>query len=73
MKCTPKNPAEVIQYIPHGYDYKAVVSKCGETGVRGQTLQCEKCSHRRPWHLCEHGVNLSEIEMACPQCNAKHE
>jgi hypothetical protein len=72
-KCTPRNPATVVQHVPHGYDYKSVESKCGETSIYGETLQCGECSHRRPWYQCEHGVDLSECDAACWQCNAKYE
>ena len=66
--------AVVIQHVPYAFDYKVVESKCGETGVYGQTLQCEKCEAKgRPWGMCEHGVDISEREMACERCNAKYE
>jgi hypothetical protein len=30
-------------YVPHGYDYKAVEYKCGNTDNRGQRTICEDC------------------------------
>lgn len=34
---------KVIQYVPRGYDYRAVESRCGSTGIHGQRLLCDAC------------------------------
>jgi len=49
MKCTNT----VTQYVPRGYDYKAVESPCGSTGIHGERLQCESCE-RDPVKQEEH-------------------
>lgn len=33
----------VLQYVPHGWDYKEVKSKCGTTGIHGELLVCDDC------------------------------
>lgn len=38
---------KVIQYVPRGFDVRAVESKCGSTGIRGQVLLCEECEYKR--------------------------
>ena len=35
----------VTIYVPHGYDYKAVEYKCGNTNNRGQRTICEDCAN----------------------------
>jgi hypothetical protein len=47
----------VIQYVPKGYDYKAVSLVCGSTGIQGEPLFCEKCEPKNPQY-CEHGRPL---------------
>jgi len=37
----------VYQYVPCGYDYREVESKCGTTGIHGELLLCDKCEHTR--------------------------
>jgi hypothetical protein len=67
--CTNK----VVQYVPSGFDYKAIEMQCGNTDIHGGILQCDDCSSTRPWYVCKHGKNLSENEMACEYCNAEEE
>ena len=37
----------VYQYVPCGYDYREVKSKCGTTGIHGEWLICDKCAERQ--------------------------
>jgi hypothetical protein len=71
MKCSNS----VIQVVPTRYDYKEVKMKCGDTSIHGEPLLCDHCldKNERPWWLCKHGRDLSENEMACPNCNAENE
>jgi hypothetical protein len=63
---------KVIQYVPKGLDYKAVVMKCGNTDIHGGTLLCDKpgCDntngHGQPWYICPHGNDVSEYD--CGRC-----
>ena len=57
---------KVSQYVPRGYDYKEILSRCGSTGINGEQLICEECEEKMkkrypqgwiemPGDLCEHG------------------
>jgi len=35
---------KVCYYIPHGYDYKEVFTKCGNTNPFGYRAVCDKCA-----------------------------
>lgn len=67
---------KMIQYVPRGYDYKAVEMTCGNTGIYGEPIYCESCEakHEKAGHAphqCRHGRNLvddegnDEICMSC--------
>jgi hypothetical protein len=63
---------KVIQYVPKGYDYKAIEMKCGQTDINGGTLLCDSpnCSNKndsgQAWYICKHGNNVSEYD--CGLC-----
>ena len=63
MKCE----RTVIQYVPSGYDYKAVEVRCGSTGHDGAEARCEDCSQERPWYICQHGNDIS-VTGYCGRC-----
>jgi len=38
---------EVVIYIEHGWDFRKVVRRCGETDPRdGSRLQCDDCEEK---------------------------
>ncbi len=39
MSCTNK----ITQTVPSGWDYKEVEGRCGQTGIHGQPVFCQKC------------------------------
>lgn len=34
---------EIMQAVPTRYSYKEVPAKCGQTGIYGDPIFCEKC------------------------------
>ena len=54
-------------YVPHGWDYKEVTVKCGNTNTQGGTYQCPSCEEEGPpWWMCPHGKDVSERQ--CDRC-----
>lgn len=39
----PKCRDEVVRYVEWGYDFKKVVSKCGQTDIDGGRVLCDAC------------------------------
>lgn len=78
MRCDRK----VIQYVPRGYDYRAVESRCGSTSIHGDVLLCEKCERRNahaypqgwrevPGDICRHGTYVGDAygpDYLCGAC-----
>lgn len=75
----------VTQYVPRGYGYRAVETRCGSTGIHGQRLQCDDCERRAaaanpqgwrnaPGDTCKHGTYLGchedNDERLCGLCEA---
>ena len=64
----------VTQWVKRGYDHTPVESRCGTTGQYGEMLLCETCEDAGVnTYTCPHGVDVSEREMACGQCNMENE
>lgn len=66
---------DVSYYIPHGWDYKEVLTRCGTTDVHGERAECGDCqavrelAGRPPHGYCRHGVYvLTDHDMACSAC-----
>ena len=57
---------EMTQTVPTRYSAKVVPIKCGNTNWYGKEARCDKCSQERPWYICRHGKDVSEID--CPRC-----
>ena len=60
---------EVTVWVDVGFQGKNVERKCGDTGVDGNEIRCEKCSQKRPWYICPHGRDTSEYD--CGQCEGE--
>ena len=75
----------VSQFVPRGYSYREVVSRCGSTSIHGDVLLCDGCegraaeSHPQGWKyspgdVCKHGTYLGchedNDERLCGQCEA---
>ena len=64
--CSTKCTTKVTQYVPRGYGYKEVTMDCGNTGINGDELRCERCENIKPWYICEGcGSDISEYD--CPR------
>jgi len=73
---------KVIQFIPRGYGYREVESKCGSTGFNGEALMCDECFEKYskeypqgwkevPGDVCKHGNyvgNDNGIDYICGEC-----
>jgi hypothetical protein len=64
---------EVIQYVPKGWDYKAITMRCGNTSIRGTPLYCDECEakHRKAGHRpyeCKHGKDMTPEGAFCAAC-----
>jgi hypothetical protein len=69
---------EVVQYVPKGWDYKAVTLKCGNTSIHGTPLYCDECEAKfakRGYaaHECRHGTDMSREGSFCSACEFDYE
>ena len=62
---------KVIQYVPRGYGYREVTSRCGSTGIHGEMLLCDRCIQEAekmypqgwrevPGDICPHGTYVGD-------------
>lgn len=65
----------IVEYtIPKGWDYKTYDYKCGDTGVRGETVLCQSCEDKidngKMGHpdYCKHGVRYTQYDCDCWRC-----
>lgn len=56
-------------WVNRGYHGYLAQRRCGDTGVDGNEIRCEKCSNVRPWYICPHGNDVSEWQ--CDRCEAE--
>ena len=80
MRCENK----VSQFVPRGYEYKEIFTRCGSTGIHGQELLCDDCEARMakaypqgwretPGDTCVHGYYVGDAggpDNMCPACEA---
>ena len=78
MTCSNK----VSQFVPRGYSYKEIFTKCGSTGIHGEQLLCDECLSEAekqypqgwrdvPGDICEHGNYIGDAggpDYLCPIC-----
>jgi hypothetical protein len=63
----------LVQYVPSGWDYKAITMACGSTSIHGDPLYCEACEERfnaRGYapHQCRHGKDMTPEGAFCSAC-----
>jgi len=77
----------VSQWVPRGYDYREIKTRCGSTGIHGQELLCEECQERlareypqgwrdTPGDVCPHGTYVGDAggpDYLCGACEAGEE
>lgn len=57
---------KMTQTVPTKYDYKVLETTCGSTNWYGEESRCDDCSQVRPWYICKHGRDVSQVD--CPRC-----
>jgi hypothetical protein len=72
----------VSQYVPRGFGYKEVKTRCGSTSIHGDELLCDECQEKAenkypqgwretPGDTCEHGCFVGDAggpDYMCPAC-----
>lgn len=73
---------KVTQFVPRGYGFKEIESRCGSIGINGNNLMCDECLERYskkypqgwkeiPGDVCVHGNyvgNDNGVDYMCGEC-----